>query len=220
MPHNSRSVIGIAAAAALSAIVACATGTQERPAVAAPAPAPPFSVSGEVALHTLMSLGDAHLKKLADILTIVAASPAARDVVIVSAPPHGIACRASTARFMTTCSSCSGSMRTSAGPAARRVSSAASPPITSRSAGSRRETTAFRSSTRGSGTSLRPTASSSLVSAPASSLASRGAMFGGPTDEGQAYQTLFARMDRVFAAVPSAEHPGSTIHVYRVGPAR
>ena len=81
MRIKSRSVIGIVAAALSAAVAAaaCATRSQERAAVATPAPAPPFTVSGEVALYTLMSLGDAHLKKLADILTIVAASPAARS---------------------------------------------------------------------------------------------------------------------------------------------
>ncbi len=50
----------------------------------------------------------------------------------------------------------------------------------------------------------------------ASSLASRGAMAGGSTDEGRAYQELFARMQLVFAVRPTDQHPGSEIRVYRL----
>jgi methyl-accepting chemotaxis protein len=38
-----------------------------------------FRVDGTIALHSLMSLGDAHLQKLADVLTIIATTDAARS---------------------------------------------------------------------------------------------------------------------------------------------
>lgn len=38
-----------------------------------------FTVDGQVALHSFMSLADAHLRKTADILTVLAATKAARD---------------------------------------------------------------------------------------------------------------------------------------------
>lgn len=51
---------------------------QEWPAPGRPA-APTFTVDGQVALHSLMSLSDMHLQKLADVLRMVAASDAARS---------------------------------------------------------------------------------------------------------------------------------------------
>lgn len=41
--------------------------------------APAFTVDGQVALHSLVSLSDAHLQKLADMLTILATTDAARS---------------------------------------------------------------------------------------------------------------------------------------------
>lgn len=60
--------------AALGSAIAFTAGhaqAQERPA--------PFPVDGQVALHALMSLGDAHLQKLADILGMLATTDAARS---------------------------------------------------------------------------------------------------------------------------------------------
>lgn len=42
-------------------------------------PDPSFTVDGQVALHSFMSLSDAHLKQLADLLHLVAATDAARS---------------------------------------------------------------------------------------------------------------------------------------------
>ena len=50
----------------------------------------------------------------------------------------------------------------------------------------------------------------------ASSLASRGALAGGPEGDGPAYRRLFQRTQMVYAIQPSAEHPGSEIRVYRI----
>ena len=43
------------------------------------APVPVFSVDGQVALHSLMSLSDAHLKQVMDLLQLVATTDAARS---------------------------------------------------------------------------------------------------------------------------------------------
>jgi len=50
----------------------------------------------------------------------------------------------------------------------------------------------------------------------ASSLASRGAMAGGPDPEAGAYRELFAHAQLVFAVTPTSDHPGSEIRVYRL----
>ena len=42
-------------------------------------PPPAFTVDGDVALHSLMSLSDAHLRKLADVLTVLANTDVARS---------------------------------------------------------------------------------------------------------------------------------------------
>lgn len=62
----------VAALAGAIAIAATPARTQERPAST-------FAVDGRVALHALMSLSDAHLRKLADVLAILASTEAARS---------------------------------------------------------------------------------------------------------------------------------------------
>ena len=75
-----RTVMGIA----LGALV---LGTGRAPAQQVPAmtraadsaAAPTFSVDGRIALHALMSLSDAHMQKLADVLAVLATSDAVRS---------------------------------------------------------------------------------------------------------------------------------------------
>jgi methyl-accepting chemotaxis protein len=57
---------------------ACSAETQERTA-AVNGRAPAFTVDGQVALHSLMTLGDLHLQKMADELHILATTDGARS---------------------------------------------------------------------------------------------------------------------------------------------
>jgi hypothetical protein len=66
---------GVALAGAL-ALGGCRTHSQER-AAAVSGPAPAVSVEGQVALHSLMALSDAHLQKLADAMRMLAHTDAA-----------------------------------------------------------------------------------------------------------------------------------------------
>jgi methyl-accepting chemotaxis protein len=62
-------------------------------AAAGSAAAPTFTVDGQVALHALVSLSDAHLQKLADVLGMLAASDAVRsgEWARMRAPLAGVA---------------------------------------------------------------------------------------------------------------------------------
>ena len=57
---------------------ASVVGAQGKPATGH-RPPPAFTVDGDIALHSLMSLSDAHLQKLADVLTMLANTDAARS---------------------------------------------------------------------------------------------------------------------------------------------
>lgn len=67
--------VALAAATTLGSAIAYA---QDRPAAARDT-APAFTVDGRVALHSLMSLSDGHLRKVADVLTLLATTEAARS---------------------------------------------------------------------------------------------------------------------------------------------
>lgn len=67
---------------ALGGAVALAAGVgsaQAQPASSRRATAPSFTVNGQVALHAFTSLSDAHLAKMADVLTLLAATDASRS---------------------------------------------------------------------------------------------------------------------------------------------
>src|SRR5512138_2456896 len=65
--------------AGLALLLALPTATVPTAAAAQQTPEPPsaFTVDGRVALASLLSLGDAHIVKMADSLQILAATPAA-----------------------------------------------------------------------------------------------------------------------------------------------
>lgn len=64
---------------ALAAAVAAAAPPAARPSSRAGALAPaPFTVGGDVALHSLMALADGHLQKVSDVLRLLAATDRAR----------------------------------------------------------------------------------------------------------------------------------------------
>ena len=61
------------------ALVTSGLAAQARTASGGVSPPPAFTVDGEVALHSLMSLSDGHLQKLADVLTMLANTDVARS---------------------------------------------------------------------------------------------------------------------------------------------
>lgn len=69
---------GVLAFAVAMALAGCGAHTLERHA-AVRAHSPAFTVDGQVALHSLMTLSDAHLQKLADTMHILATTDAAHS---------------------------------------------------------------------------------------------------------------------------------------------
>lgn len=65
-------------ASAMLALVAGQAQAREGPASVAPDTVP-FTVDGRLALHSLMSLGDGHLQEMADFLSLIAGTEAARS---------------------------------------------------------------------------------------------------------------------------------------------
>src|SRR5881409_2592462 len=96
-----------------------------------------------------------------------------RVVPMLSRPPPGMASRALTARFRSTCSSCPGSALTVPAAGSREVASSTSSPSSRRSIRSMFATTALTSSTLGPSTWRRLNASSCRVSSAARSPAFR-----------------------------------------------
>lgn len=81
MSHTTRSTLQVLATltfAGVIPVVASSTPVGIPPADASEPPSA-FTVDGRLALHSLVSLSDAHLQKLADILTIVATTDAMRS---------------------------------------------------------------------------------------------------------------------------------------------
>ena len=82
MSKHARSrlwLLRLAAAGGALTAAAGVTHAQEGRAAAARDTTPTFTVDGQAALHALMSLSDAHLQKLADVLTILATTDAVRS---------------------------------------------------------------------------------------------------------------------------------------------
>lgn len=77
-PRSGLRVLGMIALGGALAFGARLADAQVRPA-RSHATSPTFTVDGQLALHSIMSLSDAHLQKLADVLRIVATSDAARS---------------------------------------------------------------------------------------------------------------------------------------------
>ena len=80
---NASSTARVWRMAAILAAVMLALGASQAlarqgPAKVAPDPVP-FTVDGRVALHSLMSLGDGHLQEMADLLSLMAGTEAARS---------------------------------------------------------------------------------------------------------------------------------------------
>jgi methyl-accepting chemotaxis protein len=81
MSHLTRSSLQLLAVLAIAGILALAaspTSSGIRQG-AADEPASAFTVDGRVALHSFVALSDAHLQKLADVLTIIAATDGVRS---------------------------------------------------------------------------------------------------------------------------------------------
>ena len=74
----SRRFVRIGAIGAALVLGASAAGAQNAPISGHRAP-PAFTVDGEIALNSLMSLSDGHLRKLADVLTLLANTDVARS---------------------------------------------------------------------------------------------------------------------------------------------
>lgn len=73
-----RRFVRVGAVGAALALSASVGGAQVNPAPGHRAP-PAFSIDADVTLHSLMSLSDGHLQKLADVLTVLANTDAARS---------------------------------------------------------------------------------------------------------------------------------------------
>lgn len=81
MSHTLRyslQLVGAFLLASILALTSHSANAQERPATATTT-APVFTVNGEVALHSLMSLSDAHLQKVADAFTLLSSTDAVRS---------------------------------------------------------------------------------------------------------------------------------------------
>jgi methyl-accepting chemotaxis protein len=78
LERSSLSFLGLVAVSGALALGGCRAHTQERPVAVSPRAAT-FTVDGQVALHSLMALSDAHLQKLADDMRLLAATDAARS---------------------------------------------------------------------------------------------------------------------------------------------
>jgi hypothetical protein len=76
-PRSGRRLARVAALVAAVTLGAHVGRAQPTPAYAH-RPPPTFSVDGQIALHSLVSLSDGHLRKLADVLTMIAGTDAAR----------------------------------------------------------------------------------------------------------------------------------------------
>lgn len=73
-----RRLIGVVATGVALTLGASVGRAQVTPAYAH-RPPPTFSVDGQIALHSFMSLSDGHLRKLADVLTVLANTDVARS---------------------------------------------------------------------------------------------------------------------------------------------
>ena len=104
---------------------------------------------------------------------VIIAGTSSSEVSTTSVPPSGIASRALTARFSTTCSICPGSIRTGGRPGCSRETNVTCSPISRRSMRAAASTTSFRSTSLGCTMALRLKASSWPVSAAARCPASR-----------------------------------------------
>lgn len=71
--------LGHLVACAGACLVAASFGSAQAPSAATRTSAAAFTVDADVALHSFMSLGDMHMRKLADVLTVLAATGAARS---------------------------------------------------------------------------------------------------------------------------------------------
>lgn len=76
-PRFGRRLARVAAIVAVLTLGAHVGRAQPTPAYAH-RPPPAFSVDGQIALHSLVSLSDGHLRKMADVLTMIARTDAAR----------------------------------------------------------------------------------------------------------------------------------------------
>lgn len=76
---NTRPGIRVTGVVAFAGVLAAGAGVAHAQARPLAADAAAFTVNGEVALHSLMALGDGHMQKLADVLAILAGTAAARS---------------------------------------------------------------------------------------------------------------------------------------------
>lgn len=90
MSNNSRSALRliVVAAGTSFALGSSPLHAQERPVAILPESGSAFDVDGRIALHSLMSLSDAHLQKIADVLTMVSRTAAARSAEWRRIRPH------------------------------------------------------------------------------------------------------------------------------------
>lgn len=83
--HARLALVGVAC---LTALGADRLAVQDVPPASMPSSAPSFSVDGRIALHSLASLSDAHLQKIADVLALAARTAAARSGEWTRVRPH------------------------------------------------------------------------------------------------------------------------------------
>lgn len=91
MSNHSRSGLRLIVFIALGTSFALGSSrlhAQARPAAIVPESGSVFDVDGRIALHSLMSLSDAHLQKIADVLAVVATTAAARSADWRRIRPH------------------------------------------------------------------------------------------------------------------------------------